>query len=89
MEIISVAGPLNIGRTPQGRPIIFQAGASADGKKLAAQHADAIFTHQESLAEAKAFYQDVKVSWKSPDDIPINCIYSGRQRYCWRQRRGR
>jgi hypothetical protein len=34
---------------PQGRPIIFQAGASDDGKKLAARHADAIFTHQESL----------------------------------------
>lgn len=59
-DYFQVAGPLNIGRTPQGRPIIFQAGASQDGKKLAAQHADAIFTHQESLAEAKEFYQDVK-----------------------------
>ncbi|HEF0121390.1 TPA: LLM class flavin-dependent oxidoreductase [Citrobacter youngae] len=59
-DYFQVVGPLNIGRTPQGRPIIFQAGASHDGKKLAAQHADAIFTHQESLSEAKAFYQDVK-----------------------------
>jgi alkanesulfonate monooxygenase SsuD/methylene tetrahydromethanopterin reductase-like flavin-dependent oxidoreductase (luciferase family) len=59
-DFFQVAGPLNIGRTPQGRPIIFQAGASDDGKKLAAKHADAIFTHHESLDEAQAFYRDVK-----------------------------
>ncbi len=59
-DFFQVAGPLNIGRTPQGRPILFQAGASEDGKKLAAKHADAIFTHHESLGEAKAFYRDVK-----------------------------
>ncbi len=59
-EFFQVAGPLNIGRTPQHRPIIFQAGASEDGKKLAARHADAIFTHHDTLEEAKAFYRDVK-----------------------------
>lgn len=59
-DFFQVAGPLNIGRTPQGRPIVFQAGASEDGKKLAAKHADAIFTHHETLAEANAFYRDVK-----------------------------
>ncbi|KNC09289.1 monooxygenase [Klebsiella sp. RIT-PI-d] len=59
-DFFQVAGPLNIGRTPQGRPVIFQAGASEDGKKLAARHADAIFTHHETLEEAQAFYQDVK-----------------------------
>jgi FMN-dependent oxidoreductase (nitrilotriacetate monooxygenase family) len=59
-DFFKVAGPLNIARTPQGRPIIFQAGASDDGKKLAASHADAIFTHQDSLEEAQAFYRDVK-----------------------------
>nr|EKW9966697.1 LLM class flavin-dependent oxidoreductase [Pluralibacter gergoviae] len=59
-DFFQVAGPLNIGRTPQGRPIIFQAGASDDGRALAASHADAIFTHQETLEEAQAFYRDVK-----------------------------
>lgn len=59
-DFFQVAGPLNIGRTPQGRPIIFQAGASDDGRALAANHADAIFTHQDTLAEAQAFYRDVK-----------------------------
>ena len=59
-DFFQVAGPLNIGRTPQGRPIIFQAGASDDGRALAASHADASFTHQETLEEAQAFYRDVK-----------------------------
>lgn len=59
-DFFQVEGPLNIERTPQGRPIIFQAGASHDGKQLAARHADAIFTHQHTLEEAQAFYQDVK-----------------------------
>ncbi len=59
-DFFQVAGPLNISRTPQGRPIVFQAGASDDGKKLAARHADAIFTHHEFLEEAQHFYRDVK-----------------------------
>jgi FMN-dependent oxidoreductase (nitrilotriacetate monooxygenase family) len=59
-DFFKVAGPLNISRTPQGRPIVFQAGASDDGKKLAARHADAIFTHHETLEEAQNFYRDVK-----------------------------
>ena len=74
-EFFQVAGPLNIGRTPQHRPIIFQAGASDDGKKLAARHADAIFTHHDTLEEAKAFYRDVKqqleANYRQPDDLKI------------------
>ncbi|MFT4197346.1 MAG: LLM class flavin-dependent oxidoreductase [Pseudoxanthomonas sp.] len=56
----AVEGPLNIGRTPQGRPILFQAGASDAGKQLAARHADAVFTHQDTLEQAQAFYADLK-----------------------------
>ncbi len=74
-DFFQVQGPLNIGRTPQGRPIIFQAGASDDGKKLAARHADAIFTHQPSLAEAQVFYRDVKQQLlaygRQPEDLHI------------------
>ncbi len=74
-EFFQVAGPLNIGRTPQHRPIIFQAGASEDGKKLAARHADAIFTHHDTLEEAKAFYRDVKqqleANHRQPEDLKI------------------
>ncbi|ASY79532.1 monooxygenase [Pectobacterium polaris] len=59
-EFFSVQGPLNIGRSAQGRPIVFQAGASEDGQKLAAKHADAIFTHQHTLEESQRYYREVK-----------------------------
>lgn len=74
-EFFSIQGPLNIGRTPQGRPILFQAGASEDGKTLAARHADAIFTHHESCEEAARFYADVKQRLveqdRSPDSLHL------------------
>lgn len=56
----SVQGPLNIARSQQGQPVIFQAGGSDDGRNLAAKSANAIFTGHESIKEAKAFYQDIK-----------------------------
>ncbi|WP_087745527.1 MULTISPECIES: LLM class flavin-dependent oxidoreductase [unclassified Acidovorax] len=57
---LKVEGPLNIERPPQGYPVIVQAGSSEDGKELAAATAEAIFTAWTSLAEAQAFYSDVK-----------------------------
>jgi len=57
---LKVEGPLNIERPPQGYPVIVQAGSSEDGKELAAATAEAIFTAWTSLAEAQAFYRDVK-----------------------------
>lgn len=59
-EFLKVKGPLNISRSPQGQPVIFQAGSSEDGRNFAAKHAEAIFTHQEDLAEGQAFYADIK-----------------------------
>ncbi|SFJ03061.1 FMN-dependent oxidoreductase, nitrilotriacetate monooxygenase family [Paenibacillus sp. UNC496MF] len=59
-EFFSVKGPLNIARSKQGQPVIFQAGASEVGKNYAAKEADAIFTGHETIEDAIAFYQDVK-----------------------------
>ncbi|MFJ7754398.1 LLM class flavin-dependent oxidoreductase [Peribacillus muralis] len=74
-EFFSVQGPLNIARSKQGRPVIFQAGSSEDGKNLAAKDADAIFTGHPTLEEAQRFYQDVKnraiAFGRNPDDIVI------------------
>ena len=68
-------GPLNVARPPQGYPVITQAGSSEDGKELAAQTAEVIFTAQQTLAEAQAFYADVKGRLtkygRSPDDLKI------------------
>lgn len=59
-QYYSVQGPLNVGRSPQGRPIVFQAGASEQGKAFAAEAADAIYTRQETPELAREFLQDVK-----------------------------
>ncbi|WP_371649674.1 LLM class flavin-dependent oxidoreductase [Streptomyces mirabilis] len=56
----SVAGPLDVARSPQGYPLLVQAGSSEDGRDFAARHADAVFTVQKTLEEAQAFYADLK-----------------------------
>jgi FMN-dependent oxidoreductase (nitrilotriacetate monooxygenase family) len=59
-EHFAVKGPLNVARSPQGQPVIFQAGSSEVGRELAARTAEAVFTPQHVLAEAQAFYADLK-----------------------------
>ena len=59
-EELSVRGPLNIARPVQGWPVIVQAGASDAGRQLAAETAEAVFGASASIADAKAFYADVK-----------------------------
>ena len=56
----SVQGPLNIGRAPQGRPIISQAGGSAPGQELAARTADIVFAVVQDFTEARAQYAALK-----------------------------
>jgi FMN-dependent oxidoreductase (nitrilotriacetate monooxygenase family) len=74
-EFFSVKGPLNISRSPQGQPVIFQAGASEDGKNFAARRADAIFVSHDELDAAQAYYQDVKARavgfGRDPDQLHI------------------
>ncbi len=59
-EHFQVRGPLNSPRSPQGWPLLVQAGSSEDGKDFAAQWAEAIFTAQLTLRDAQEFYADVK-----------------------------
>lgn len=59
-EHYRVRGPLNIPRTPQGYPVLIQAGSSEPGKALAARTAEVVFTAQQTLGNAQAFYADVK-----------------------------
>lgn len=59
-EFFSVQGPLNISRSRQGHPVIFQAGSSEVGKSYASKEADAVFTGHDTLEEAAEFYRDVK-----------------------------
>lgn len=59
-RFFNVAGPLNIGRPPQGHPVLVQAGGSTTGRALAARTADMIFTAQSSKEKAQVFYTETK-----------------------------
>ncbi|MET0267094.1 MAG: LLM class flavin-dependent oxidoreductase [Duganella sp.] len=59
-EFFSVRGPLNIARSPQGQPVIFQAGASEDGRNFSARYADAFFTEGSTIESSQAYYADIK-----------------------------
>ncbi|MFJ1598718.1 NtaA/DmoA family FMN-dependent monooxygenase [Streptomyces sp. NPDC088261] len=59
-EQFDITGRFNVPRSPQGRPVIFQAGDSEEGREFAAADADAIFTRYDTLEAGQAFYADVK-----------------------------
>ncbi|WP_437834668.1 LLM class flavin-dependent oxidoreductase [Sorangium sp. So ce1153] len=70
-----VEGALNVPRPPQGYPLLVQAGSSEDGKELAARYAEAVFTAQQTLADAQQFYTDLKARVRAlgrdPEGIKI------------------
>ena len=70
-----MAGPLNLPRTPQGRPVFVQAGSSDTGRRFAARHAEAVFTAHLEKATAQAFYADLKsliaAEGRSPEQVLI------------------
>jgi len=71
----SVKGPLNVPRSPQGRPVLVQAGSSEGGKSVGSRYADAIFTTQTTLPDGQAFYKEMKArarAWgRDPDFLKI------------------
>ena len=56
----AVAGPLNLPRSPQGRPVYVQAGSSEDGRGFAARWAEAVFTAHQTLDSALEFATDIR-----------------------------
>jgi FMN-dependent oxidoreductase (nitrilotriacetate monooxygenase family) len=71
----SVRGPLNVARSPQGRPVVAQAGSSPVGMDLAARSADMVFTAQRTIPEGRAFCRQMRSlavkHGRGPDDIRI------------------
>ena len=59
-RFFQVAGPINIARSPQGHPVIIQAGGSPSGLDLAARTADVVFSVVQELESAKAAYAELK-----------------------------
>src|ERR1700712_1754500 len=74
-EHFKVAGPLNLSRSPQGQPVIFQAGVSEDGRNLAAHVAEGIYAPGGTLEEAQAYHADIKARaaalGRDPDHVLI------------------
>lgn len=72
-EHFQVAGPLNVPRSPQGRPVFVQAGSSPEGMAFAARHAEVVFTAQQTLEDSRAFYHRLRdqVSGRDPDLVKI------------------
>ncbi|WP_426955579.1 LLM class flavin-dependent oxidoreductase [Muricoccus radiodurans] len=74
-EHFAVRGPLNIARPVQGWPVIVQAGASDDGRQLAAETAEVVFAGTGTVEDARAFYADIKAragqAGRNPDHVLI------------------
>ena len=70
-----VKGPLNIARSSQGEPVIFQAGASDAGKTFAAKKAEVVFSIPRSLTDAKDYYKDIKERARKAGRKPLPQVY--------------
>lgn len=74
-EFFDVAGPLNIPVPPQGRPVIFQAGASGPGRDLAAKYAEGIYAVAWDLEMAREYRLDVRrraeLAGRDPDELIV------------------
>jgi FMN-dependent oxidoreductase (nitrilotriacetate monooxygenase family) len=73
-EHFQVVGPLNVSRSPQGQPVIFQAGDSEQGRDLGAAIGEGIFTHAASVAQGQEFYNDLKGRAKAKGRDPEEVI---------------
>jgi alkanesulfonate monooxygenase len=72
-EYLKVRGPLNIARPVQGWPVIVQAGASDDGRQLAAETAEAVFTGGSPLPDSQKLYADIKGRMEKAGRDPEHC----------------
>ncbi len=71
---VKTRGPLSIPRSPQGRPVILQAGSSDRGREFAARWAEAVFTIQRGEAEMRDFYTDMKARVQAQGRAPESCV---------------
>lgn len=71
----TVRGPMTIRRSPQGRPVIVEAGQSEQGRELAGATAEVVFSVQQNLEEARHYCQDIKFRavkhGRAPDSIKV------------------
>jgi FMN-dependent oxidoreductase (nitrilotriacetate monooxygenase family) len=72
---VKTRGPLTVPRSPQGRPVIMQAGSSPRGRDFAARWGEIVFTLQHDKSDMQAFYRDMKsrvvAAGRAPEDCKI------------------
>jgi len=73
-DYFDIAGPLNLTRSPQGHPVLIQAGSSGPGMNLAARVAEVVFTAQQDLAGAQQFYRELKQQVTAHGRDPRHCL---------------
>lgn len=73
-EHFQVKGPLNVTRSPQGQPVLVQAGSSDSGQNLASRIGELIFTAQQDLHEAQQFYRGLKALAVEHGRDPAHCL---------------
>ncbi|WP_341319147.1 LLM class flavin-dependent oxidoreductase [Paraburkholderia sp. IMGN_8] len=73
-KYFNVEGPLNLPRSPQGHPVLVQAGGSADGRELAARHAEAVFSASQSFDESLAYARDLKARAAAYGRAPVKIL---------------
>jgi FMN-dependent oxidoreductase (nitrilotriacetate monooxygenase family) len=73
-DFYQVAGPLNMPRCPQGRPVLVQAGSSDTGRRFAARHAEAVFTAHMEKRTAQEFYADLKTLARQEGRDPAHVL---------------
>jgi FMN-dependent oxidoreductase (nitrilotriacetate monooxygenase family) len=71
---IKTRGPLTVPRSPQGRPVIMQAGSSSRGRDFAAKWGELVFTLQHSKQDMQAFYTDLKARVVAQGRAPEECL---------------
>ncbi|MBE1491822.1 NtaA/DmoA family FMN-dependent monooxygenase [Plantactinospora soyae] len=74
-EQFDIAGHFTVPPSPQGHPVIIQAGDSAEGREFAAADADVVFSRHGTLESGRAFYADVKSRLarygRTPEELKI------------------
>jgi len=74
-RFFQVKGPMNMSRSPQGHPVIIQAGGSEPGLELAARTADIVFSVVQELSSAKIAYRDLKARvvrhGRAPEQVTV------------------
>lgn len=70
----NIDGPLNLSRSPQGHPVLIQAGSSGPGMSLAARIAEVVFTAQQDIEGAQQFYRDLKQQVIAHGRDPQHCL---------------